>query len=1337
MEDKQRSALRASVVTGRRLLEKDFREQLEGTYNILPDGRVLENAPGDPVVRARLLDVIQHHGAGGTSAAEAVDRVAREAAFTVLNRFAALKMAERRHLVRECISQGMQSEGIRELAECAPGLRGALEDGGYRLLLEAVMDEISLDLKVLFHRRDSMAPLWPGPTALDDLLETLNDPQLADVWAEDEAIGWVYQYFNDNDVKEMRDAAKGGAPRNSRELAVRNQFFTPRYVVEFLTDNTLGRLWYEMARGETALRERCRYLVRRPVEIFLKPGESGPVSVTAREVEAGANLSQEELLRQPVHIAHRPLKDPRDIRLLDPACGSMHFGLYAFDLFTVIYGEAWDIAHGQNDAARPDEAFVPFVAFAATFPNKAAFLRDIPRLIVERNIHGIDIDPRAVQIAGLSLWLRAQRAWHDAGVKPADRPRVARSSLVCAEPMPGEKALLHEFVEQQFPVAERPAFAFLLERIFDRMTLAGEAGSLLRIEDDIRTAIVEAKELWTPGPRHKQGLLLPEVVQAPKQGELSLDLSGITDQQFWERAEQRIYDALAAYAEQAENNGGLQRRLFADDAAQGFAFIDLCRRRYDVVLMNPPFGEAPSVSDSYLRANYPLGYIDLYTAFLDRGADISEAEGLIGAITSRTALTLSSYANWRRMRLLGETRVGVCADLGFGVLDSMVEVAAYTLERDRLDSAMVFIDLDRIPQKGSQLLAALRGNSERRFIVSPEDLLGLPNATMAYFLEPLLRADFAELPPVSTFAQVLGGNATSDDERFIRCFWEVPIATLNPGPARQWRWISKGGEYSLFYSSIHLVVDWRGDGGYLGEYMYLERPRNGYLWGPKSWSAAYMGVPGVVWSLRSQKGVSFRALPADCAMSGKSAIVTTRQREQDSALLGILNTERVARLARSLATFGSYEKGAIASLPVEMANSSAIAENSRKGFRSALCANSYLEADPHFFTMLRHDAATIGQLVEAVRADIKAQASLVLDALSQVNRDYRGRTSTAQAWRVESISEFADAVSASDVISELIGFVFGRWDIRYATGERPMPNVPDPFAPLPVCPPGMLQGDDGLALSPEVGRSLRAEGQYPLDVAWDGILVDDPEHPLDVERRVRAALAVLWGDRADALEQEACALLGVPTLRDWFRRPAAFFADHLKRYSKSRRQAPIYWPLSTASGSYTIWVYYHRLTADTLFQLAEHVEQKLGKTRTERLRAVAGQAKSEGRESAKCAKQRSELTALEQELEEMKAELLRVAALPYKPDLSDGVQMTAAPLWRLFRFSKWRKDLETTWKGLENEEYDWAHIAYAIWPDRVREKCKTDRSLAIAHGLEEFCEVGVAPTKKRRKKSSD
>ena len=282
--------------------------------------------------------------------------------------------------------------------------------------------------------------------------------------------------------------------------------------------------------------------------------------------------------------------------------------------------------------------------------------------------------------------------------------------------------------------------------------------------------------------------------------------------------------------------------------------------------------------------------------------------------------------------------------------------------------------------------------------------------------------------------------------------------------------------------------------------------------------------------------------------------------------------------------------------------------------------------------------------------------------------------------------------------------------------------MPDPFAPLPVCPPGMLQGDDGVPLSPEAGRRLRAEGRYPLDVAWDGILVDDPEHPLDLERRVHAALAVLWGDRADALEHEACALLGVPTLREWFRRPAGFFADHLKRYSKSRRQAPIYWPLSTASGRYTLWLYYHRLDDQILHKaIADFVDPKLKSVRAE-LSAL--------RECGKHGNRLEELLDFETELTELRAELERIIKLPWKPNLNDGALITASPLWKLFGLRKWRDELQACWEQLSKGDYEWAHLAHSIWPSRVEEKCKTDRSIAIAHGLEHLCKVEPPKPKK-------
>ena len=133
----------------------------------------------------------------------------------------------------------------------APGVALLPDAAGYRLYIESLFDELSTEVKVLFDRRDAASALWPRRQTFEALLDVLNAADLDGVWSEDETIGWVYQFFNSGDErKKMREESQ--APRNSRELAVRNQFFTPRYVVQFLTDNTLGRIWFEMRGGDTS-----------------------------------------------------------------------------------------------------------------------------------------------------------------------------------------------------------------------------------------------------------------------------------------------------------------------------------------------------------------------------------------------------------------------------------------------------------------------------------------------------------------------------------------------------------------------------------------------------------------------------------------------------------------------------------------------------------------------------------------------------------------------------------------------------------------------------------------------------------------------------------------------------------------------------------------------------------------------------------------------------------------------------------------------------------------------------------------------------------------------------
>ncbi|MEC8390796.1 MAG: SAM-dependent methyltransferase, partial [Planctomycetota bacterium] len=393
-------------------MSQEFTQQLQAVYGMDPtNGSIAEFAAltcssQEREIALVLRDIFHHYLALETKSdlptrIAVLDRMVREQAFTVLNRLCALRMAEARGLLYESLAKGPQSQGFSEGYSRIAGASFGGQGESYAMYLKSLFDEFAVDLPVLFDRYSTAGLLFPGEAALRDVLAEINEPEISTLWSQDEAIGWIYQYFNsEEERKAMRDASQ--APRNSRELAVRNQFFTPRYVVEFLCDNTLGRTWHEMTQGESSLADRCTYLVRQTNEIFLTQGEEAPAAT-----QADADQTSDISLSDPVHIPFRPLKDPRDLKLLDPACGSMHFGLYAFDLFEQIYIEAWDLeASRGSDAFTRSEHLAPL---HESYPDREAYQRDIPRLILERNIYGVDIDPRAVQIAALSLWLRAQR----------------------------------------------------------------------------------------------------------------------------------------------------------------------------------------------------------------------------------------------------------------------------------------------------------------------------------------------------------------------------------------------------------------------------------------------------------------------------------------------------------------------------------------------------------------------------------------------------------------------------------------------------------------------------------------------------------------------------------------------------------------------------------------------------------------------------------------------------------------------------------------------------------------------------------------------------------------
>ncbi|MCC6190562.1 MAG: BREX-1 system adenine-specific DNA-methyltransferase PglX [Anaerolineales bacterium] len=1392
-----RNALARLVAAARNRLIEDLTAQLQSDFRLQPDGTAL---PLDGLTDAQraaaedLRELLAHYRAAlpagerrpGTAS---FDRLVREIGFTVLNRLSALRLGEERGLVVQCVRQGLASEGF-QLYERLTG--GALGGGynSYRSFLYNLFDELAVELGALFDTRTPLSHVFPTERALLDVLDLLNKPDLAWIWQEDETIGWIYQYYNDEaERKKMRDESQ--APRNSREMAVRNQFFTPRYVVEFLADNSLGRLWYEMRAGDTRLAEECRYLVRQPAA-------------------EGAALPT------------RAKKDPRNVTMLDPAGGSGHFGLYCFDLFETIYAEAWD-----------DPDLGPMLR--EDHPDRAAFDKAVPRLILAHNIHIIDIDPRAVQIAALALWLRAQRSYQRLGLKAAERPRIMHVNVVTAEPMPGDQALLNEFVTELRP----RVLGDLVRVIFEKMKLAGEAGSVLKIEDELREAIAAAKKQWLIGDRAEQLALLPGEKNVPNAEQMALfDVSDVSDESFFDEAEARVLEALRDYAGQARNGHATRRTLFAHDAAQGFAFIELCRKRYDVVLMNPPFGAPCKSTIDYCSVNFPSAAHDLAYAFVDRVLRIVAKAGYVGCITTRTGFFLPTLEEWRRSVLAGGRSLVVFADLGYGVLEALVETAGYVLSPGKQSSSTHFFDVLTSREKQGSLLGQVTERGVEHYLVNVDTFDSLPGMPFGYWAPEGLLTSFAKCHRFEpTWGEVKRGVATGDNERLLRLAWEV--ATDDIGAEANWIWYAKGGEYSPYHMETHLLLDWR-DGGrvlrnLIGENGRLRsRPQN----------LEYFFRPGLAYASRTTSGFAPRVLPAYCGFDQTSNPIFPIDALPKEAVLALFLTRPVlcfielsvgvGDTSQSGTAARDYTNGLVGRIPIPemtlddwaaLAKLGArLTELSRIPSRTRETAAEFIapklllsKADSLLDRMSAHVTSELQRIVEILdlswRAEQISTGLYDLDSDSQefldsfvgphpmaytlfeqseggagparietkkcywADREFELRCHEAKR-APQHIAPAIDVIEMANrslseevncVTSYLTGCCFGRWDIRIGLDPAVAPRLAGPLDGLPQSSPGTLVSPDGLPATPgnivseawllarpnsitlpldgSVAQPAIPDSEYPLRIAWDGVLADDPGldperedlHQADVVRRVREALAVLWGKHASAIEQEACELLGVRDLREYFRKPGYFFANHLKQYSKSRRQAPIYWPLSTASGDYTIWVYYHRLTGDTLYTVVNgYVKPKLQaiQARIDRLSDELGETK--GREATTLRDEIEGLRRFLGELNDFQAELLRVAGLPYKPNLNDGVILNAAPLHKLFRLRKWATDCKAAWDKLAVGEYDWAHIAYTIWPERVKKACETDPSIAIAHGLEHLYkgEAKSAGKKRGRKKKA-
>ena len=594
----------------------------------------------------------------------------------------------------------------------------------------------------------------------------------------------------------------------------------------------------------------------------------------------------------------------------------------------------------------------------------------------------------------------------------------------------------------------------------------------------------------------------------------------------------------------------------------------------------------------------------------------------------------------------------------------------------------------------------------------------VPSSPFSYWEARCFLEAFDRIPPFeSNGRRIFKGAATSDNFRFVRTWWECD--------ANQGLWFpyAKGGEYSPVYSDIPLLVNWANNAAEMEAEVLKKYP---YLNGNADWvlhRESYYLQPGITWPARTTSQLGMRAMPAG-AVFGHKGPAAFLELDNDDDLLSLLSVCISApflrliglQLAAGDAAARSYEIGTVQRTPIPDIPTDLkhlLAALAREYWRLQRSLDT-VEETSHAYLLPAALRKRLGDFdppaIEARLARIQAKIDAIAFDLYDLNEaDHAVVQSTLAA-----SNEGAEEASADDDIDEVegatpidqidgllswaVGVAFGRFDWRLATGERAAPPEPDPFDPLPAKSPGML---------PDSAAPFHTQA---------GILVDDQGHPHDLARLIEEVLA-----RVEAPVPE--------DVRRWLQRD--FVAFHLQRYSKSRRKAPIYWPLSTASASYTLWVYYPSITSQTLYTaINDFVEPKLKQVSAD-VTALRNKGTARSRDNEK---QFEALQAFELELIELR-EILLMLVSTYKPNHNDGVQITAAPLWPLFRHKPWQKVLKDTWAKLDKGDYDWAHLAMNYWPERVREKCKTDKSLAIAHGLDAlYIEPEINQKKRARKK---
>ncbi len=1170
----------------------------------------------------------------------------KQAAYTLLNRLVVLRLIEanprgdRAERPPAVLTGGWESPAYRQFRELAPALVKDDPTEGYATLLQLVFEDLALELPGIFGPA-GVADLVPIPPAtLRHLVDALGDPALATCWADDMTLGWVYQYWNDPEREAIDDKLNAGGKVEPHEIASKTQMFTERYMVDWLLQNSLGPMWLAMCAkhgwtAEVVADGTLDRLEARRVD-WRGKRERGEVSLTAlMPLETAAERRWAYYVPQPLPDDakdHAPAS-VRDLRLLDPAVGSGHFLVVAMDLLFALYREE---ARHRGESAEPrwrDTAIV--------------------ERILGHNLNGIDLDPRAVQIAAATLWLKARQ------LAPEARP--TRLNLVAANlrlaSLPDDDPALAELrreVERDTGIPGE-----LTDTIVHALRGADHLGSLLKVDEVVEAALSEQEQrLGRVEPQQ-----VPMFGAAPAQ-QVRMPIAK-------EDARATVLDRLEGFLARHTGADDLGLRLRGEQLAAGVRFVRMVREgTYDLVVGNPPYQGTAKMADwKYLNDGYPAGKSDLYGAFMERGVALCRRGGTSAFVTMRSWMFIGAFRTLRD-RILDTLNI-LIADLSYGAFSSMKDNPIVLVRFGRCakvgDGRFVApVDAERVRDLAQmQRITSGLMCQAKSYETSPHLFRLIESSPLTYWWTRTEFLEYAELPKIGEKFAVRFGMITSGNTRFIRNGWEIPSSAASSIPpsapigeagSRSWARYLMGTDGRCWVDPVDRICRWRWRAA---EVRVAVEHRYGSI--SRKMNEATFFTPGVAFSMMGSS-FSARVHRWRCVMDNRGSSVLT---DALAPVVCSMNASRSRRMLESLNPTIAFQVGDVNRLPLFPIS----------------------EADRIFTAIER--------------------AFTLHESHREPSVEYRSPGPTpwrhAQEWAQLAVDrpegaplpdyvEELDPEPATDHLSYALGVALGRFG---PAGEGILdPATADLFHALPH---GVLLLD-GTLDSPEAGDDLGHAAAAPLHAAWTAHRPDTKRDTLrewlrldffgDVHRTMYENRPIHW-----PLSSSGRTFVAWVTIHRWtpntLTEVLAKLADVTKRLD----------------GEVTDLRVVRDGKDKAAARAAEKRLEKVQKWRKELAEFVDVIERCADKgppptdpNPTKCPPRASD-AKYAPDLDD--GVMVNSAAL--WPLLE--------PQWKDPK--KWWTELATS-KG--RKDHDWSHLAMRYWPARVDAKCQADPSLGVAHG---------------------